>query len=73
MDGYVAKPIRARELFAAMEQVLRQHAPGLLDRGVPGADGGADAAGGGEHDGRGVRPGRGPGAVRRRRRSCCAS
>src|SRR5262249_9148377 len=33
MDGYVAKPIRARELFQAMEQVLRAHAPQVLEAG----------------------------------------
>jgi CheY-like chemotaxis protein/HPt (histidine-containing phosphotransfer) domain-containing protein len=27
MDGYVAKPIRERELFVALEQVLKTHAP----------------------------------------------
>jgi PAS domain S-box-containing protein len=27
MDGYVSKPIRERELFAVMEQVMRAHAP----------------------------------------------
>ena len=27
MDAYVSKPIRARELFQAMEQVLRNHPP----------------------------------------------
>jgi CheY-like chemotaxis protein/HPt (histidine-containing phosphotransfer) domain-containing protein len=30
MDGYVAKPIRARELFQTIEQVLRTHVPSLL-------------------------------------------
>ena len=30
MDGYVAKPIRAHELFETMEQVLRVYAPELL-------------------------------------------
>jgi two-component system sensor histidine kinase/response regulator len=31
MDGYVAKPIRSRELFQAIVEVLRQHAPALLE------------------------------------------
>ncbi len=35
MDGYVAKPIRARELFQMMEQVLRTHTPELLERKTP--------------------------------------
>jgi CheY-like chemotaxis protein/HPt (histidine-containing phosphotransfer) domain-containing protein len=30
MDGYVAKPIRERELFAALEQVLKTYAPAGL-------------------------------------------
>jgi CheY-like chemotaxis protein len=30
MDGYVAKPIRARDLFSTLEQVLLTHAPDLL-------------------------------------------
>jgi PAS domain S-box-containing protein len=32
MDAYVAKPIRARELFEAMEQVLRAHPPAVRSR-----------------------------------------
>jgi PAS domain S-box-containing protein len=32
MDGYVSKPIRDRELFAAIEQVMRAHAPAVLGR-----------------------------------------
>jgi PAS domain S-box-containing protein len=35
MDGYVAKPIRDRELFAALEQVIKTHAPAGA-RGGPG-------------------------------------
>ncbi len=35
MDGYVAKPIRARELFQAMQQVLLAHAPERLTAGPP--------------------------------------
>ncbi|MFO0929919.1 MAG: response regulator [Gemmataceae bacterium] len=42
MDGYVAKPIRARELFATMEQVLRTHSPELF--GDDGLDLPADPA-----------------------------
>jgi len=34
MDSYVAKPIRARELFGAMEQVLRQHPPSRPEAGA---------------------------------------
>ena len=30
MDGYVTKPIRARDLFQAIEQVLQTFAPHLL-------------------------------------------
>jgi HPt (histidine-containing phosphotransfer) domain-containing protein len=30
MDGYVSKPIRDRELFLAIEQALKAHAPQLL-------------------------------------------
>src|SRR4051794_32034990 len=30
MDSYVAKPIRARELFTCMEQVIRQFRPELI-------------------------------------------
>ncbi|MGL4553196.1 MAG: PAS domain-containing protein, partial [Gemmataceae bacterium] len=32
MDAYVSKPIRDRELFLAMEQVLMAYAPGVLSR-----------------------------------------
>jgi PAS domain S-box-containing protein len=32
MDGYVAKPIRARELFLAMEQVLQTYNPKFLEQ-----------------------------------------
>ncbi len=32
MDGYVAKPIRDRELFSVIEQVMRAHAPAVLTR-----------------------------------------
>jgi CheY-like chemotaxis protein len=33
MDGYVSKPIRDRELFLTIEQVLMAYAPGALARG----------------------------------------
>jgi HPt (histidine-containing phosphotransfer) domain-containing protein len=32
MDGYLTKPIRPRELFQTVDQVLRAHAPGLAAR-----------------------------------------
>src|SRR5205807_3968892 len=43
MDAYVAKPIVARDLFEAMEQVLSAEAPGDGEPPTPAADG----AGGG--------------------------
>jgi PAS domain S-box-containing protein len=35
MDSYVSKPIRARELFQAMEQVLQTHPPVARSGGIP--------------------------------------
>jgi HPt (histidine-containing phosphotransfer) domain-containing protein len=35
MDAYVSKPIRARELFLAMAQVMRNHPPIDQDRLLP--------------------------------------
>jgi signal transduction histidine kinase/ActR/RegA family two-component response regulator len=32
MDGYVSKPVKAEMLFAAIEDALRRHAPGILAR-----------------------------------------
>jgi PAS domain S-box-containing protein len=43
MDGYVSKPIRDRELFLAMEQVLMAYAPGVLSRARAGTHAGAAA------------------------------
>src|SRR5262249_9666967 len=46
MDGYLTKPIRPRELFQTVDQVLRAHAPGVAARPADGEEG----AMGGEFD-----------------------
>jgi PAS domain S-box-containing protein len=55
MDGYVAKPIRDRELFGTIEQVLQAHAPSRAAHGAAGphAGGGTSPAPAAPQGGRG--------------------